>query len=94
MKAVVARHLVVNGTVQGVGFRAATLREATRIAGLSGWVRNLPDGAVEILVQGEQAKVDELVEWSNSGPPSARVTKVDVQPAKADPNLGAFSIKR
>ena len=94
MNAVVARQLTISGTVQGVGFRASALREATRIAGLRGWVRNLPDGRVEILVQGDQSKVAELVEWSYSGPPSAHVLKVEVEEARIDPGLQAFEISK
>ena len=94
MSAVICRHLVVQGTVQGVGFRASTLREATRIGGLRGWVRNLPNGDVEILVQGDEAKVKTLVEWSAYGPPSAAVKNVEMAVAAIDPTLSPFAVAR
>lgn len=66
----------VSGRVQGVGFRYATLDEARRL-GLSGWVRNLPDGRVEVLAQGETARLDQFFRWLQQGPPTARVTSVE-----------------
>lgn len=68
---------VVRGRVQGVGYRASTEREATRL-GLAGWVRNLPDGAVELEAEGPAVAVDALVAWCRRGPALARVTAVDV----------------
>jgi acylphosphatase len=65
----------VSGRVQGVGFRAAAWNEARRL-GLAGWVRNLPDGRVETLAQGEAGQVDAYCEWLQRGPPAARVTEV------------------
>lgn len=94
MSSVVCKRLLVTGKVQGVGFRASTLREATRIAGLRGWVRNLPDGRVEIMVQGDQSKVHELVEWSYSGPPASQVANVEVEDTRVEPALGEFAIKK
>jgi acylphosphatase len=68
----------VRGRVQGVGFRASTAHEARRL-GLSGWVRNLPDGTVEVAARGEAAAVDALIGWLAQGPRGARVTGVDVE---------------
>ena len=70
--------LVVRGRVQGVFFRASTQREAKRL-GLAGWVRNRPDGTVELLAEGEEETLKELVAWSHHGPTSARVEHVDVR---------------
>ncbi len=70
-------HVVVHGLVQGVWFRASTRDEAMRI-GVGGWVRNLPDGSVEAVFEGEKKKVEEIVGWCHKGPSGARVTKVDV----------------
>jgi acylphosphatase len=74
-------HVVVEGRVQGVFFRAATQAAATR-EGVAGWVRNLPDRRVEALLQGETGAVERVVEWMRHGPPGARVTdiKVDYRP--------------
>jgi acylphosphatase len=70
--------LVVRGRVQGVYFRASTQREARRL-GLSGWVRNRPDGSVEILAEGEEVSIRELYGWSQKGPSAARVERVDTR---------------
>lgn len=67
----------MRGRVQGVYFRAATRVEALRL-GLTGWVRNRDDGAVEICCEGERSRLDELVAWAHHGPPAARVDAVDV----------------
>ncbi len=69
--------MTVQGRVQGVGFRAATAREARRLA-VDGWVRNLPDGSVEVEARGVSGAVDTLVAWLRQGPPSAHVRGIDV----------------
>lgn len=73
-----ARHAVVHGRVQGVFYRASAEQEATRL-GVTGWVRNLPDGTVELLVEGDDAAVDRMLEWAGRGPARAEVTRVEVQ---------------
>lgn len=73
----VRRRAVVDGRVQAVGFRWATEAEARRL-GLAGFVRNLPDGSVEVEAEGQEAAVADLVAWLHSGPPSAVVRKVEV----------------
>lgn len=70
-------HIVVHGTVQGVFFRYSTQREAQGL-GLTGWVRNLPDGGVEIVCEGEKEAVQTLVDWSRRGPRGAFVETADV----------------
>jgi acylphosphatase len=70
------RRVVVHGEVQGVNFRDATRKEAER-AGLSGWVTNRDDGAVEAVFEGAADAVERLVEWCRSGPSSADVEDVD-----------------
>ena len=69
----------VHGRVQGVGFRAALEHEARR-HGLAGWVRNRHDGTVEAVVAGEAGSVQALLAWARSGPPLARVDRVEVSP--------------
>jgi acylphosphatase len=71
-------HVVVNGRVQGVFFRAATKREAESL-GVKGWVRNLPDGKVEAVFEGEEDVVKMLVDFSKQGPPRAKVSSVDLE---------------
>jgi acylphosphatase len=71
-------HMVVRGRVQGVFFRASTQREAKRL-GLSGWVRNRADGAVEVLAEGEETSIRELYGWAQRGPSAARVDRVEAR---------------
>ena len=71
-------HVVIHGLVQGVFFRASARDAAVRL-GVGGWVRNLPDGSVEALFEGEKKKVEEIVGWCYKGPPSAQVMKVDLK---------------
>ncbi|MDH5602712.1 MAG: acylphosphatase [Cyclobacteriaceae bacterium] len=69
--------LIVHGKVQGVFFRASTREEAVKL-GLTGYVKNNPDGNVIIEVEGEVEVIEQLVEWSHHGPPLAKVTDVEV----------------
>lgn len=69
--------VTVSGRVQGVYFRAATREVATDL-GLSGWVRNLPEGRVEAVLQGPAAAVDKAVEFCRSGPPTASVEDLEL----------------
>lgn len=71
-------HLIVRGRVTGVFFRAATQREARRL-GLTGWVKNRPDGNVEIVAEGEEDSIKDIISWANHGPSAARVEQVDVR---------------
>lgn len=68
-------HCYVSGTVQGVWFRAHTLQAAQKLD-LTGWVRNLADGRVEVLACGEEAQCNLLKEWLRQGPPLAKVKEV------------------
>ena len=71
----VARHVSVTGRVQGVFFRA-WMREQAAELGVTGWVRNCPDGRVDSHVEGEQTAVEQIVERLRHGPPAARVEDV------------------
>jgi acylphosphatase len=73
-----ARHAVVHGTVQGVFYRASAEQEAQRL-GVAGWVRNLPDGSVELVVEGDDAAVEQMLTWAGRGPSRADVSRVDVE---------------
>jgi acylphosphatase len=84
--------LVVEGRVQGVGFRYATAREARRL-GIDGWVRNTAAGAVEIVVEGEAAAVETLCDWCRQGPPSARVDRVSRRQEAVREELSGFEIR-
>ena len=75
------RRLRIYGRVQGVWYRGWAVEEAKRL-GLDGWVRNRFDGSVEALVQGPEARIEELVARCRQGPPAARVERVEVEPAE------------
>lgn len=68
--------LFIEGRVQGVWFRDSTRQEAKR-SGVTGWVRNVPDGRVEVLAEGPEEKVMNFIEWCRHGPPHARVVHVE-----------------
>lgn len=70
-----AWHLQVIGRVQGVGFRSSTRSQAIRW-GVTGFVRNLPDGSVEILCEGSPEKIEKFLEWVNTGPPGSQVQEI------------------
>lgn len=69
---------IVSGRVQGVGFRVSTLSQARKI-GVSGYVRNLANGDVEIVALGDRDRVDELLQWAKVGPPLAIVSHLKVE---------------
>ncbi len=71
-------HVFVSGVVQGVWFRAHTVEKAQQL-GLTGWVRNLSDGRVEYVAQGERAKLEALKEWTYTGSPKSNVTQVNTE---------------
>lgn len=73
----VRAHVFISGLVQGVSFRYYIRQEAQAL-GLSGWVRNLPDGRVEAAFEGEKEAVNEMIAWCWSGSPTAQVTDVKV----------------
>ena len=69
--------VVITGRVQGVGYRASCQRQAAAL-GLTGWVQNRWDGAVEALFEGETAAVDAMIDWCREGPPMAYVSGVEI----------------
>jgi acylphosphatase len=84
-------HCLVSGKVQGVWYRASTETEARRL-GVSGWVRNLQDGRVEVFAVGESDLLQQLVDWLRRGPPAARVDDVVVDWGEAQAPAG-FSVR-
>ncbi|HJU71119.1 MAG TPA: acylphosphatase [Paucimonas sp.] len=86
-----ARHLLITGIVQGVGYRASFEREA-RALRLSGWVRNRADGAVEALVAGDPAALDRIIAWARRGPSGARVDRVTVAETGDDEATADFRV--
>ena len=86
-----AVHIVVHGRVQGVFFRAGTQKAAEGL-GLAGWVKNCPDGSVEIHAEGNKEELEELVAWCRKGPPLASVSNMDLNWIEAE-GLSSFDIR-
>jgi acylphosphatase len=85
-------HIFVSGQVQGVFFRAETRIKAKEL-GLFGWVRNLENGQVEILAEGEKEKLEKLVEWAKEGPALARVNGLKVEWQEYKGEFSQFEIR-
>ncbi len=85
-------HVYVSGLVQGVFFRHETRRLAQAL-GVGGWVRNLPDGRVEAVFEGEEALVRKMIDFCGRGPPGARVTGVRVEWEEYRGEFGGFTIR-
>jgi acylphosphatase len=83
---------IVSGRVQGVSYRASTAHEARRL-GLVGWVKNKPDGSVELEAEGPDDKVAALLTWCHDGPPAAKVTSVAVEDLPAGGSYREFAIR-
>ena len=88
----VRAHLLISGTVQGVGYRWSCRREAQGI-GLTGWVRNLPDGRVEAVLQGTREQIERMIKWCYRGPEEARVSDIAVAYEEAADEFRDFGIR-
>lgn len=89
---IVRRHVIVSGRVQGVFFRDSTQREARRL-GVAGWVRNLGDGTVEAVFEGDAGAVDAMLDFCRRGPERARVDEVAVDAGQPQEGLQGFDIR-
>jgi len=85
-------HVFVTGRVQGVFFRAHT-KEMAHTFGLSGWVRNLPDGRVETVYEGKREVVDAMTAWLHTGPAMASVYSIDIHEEPCTGAEGDFTIR-
>lgn len=85
-------HIIVKGKVQGVYFRAYTQKQADKL-NLSGFVRNLPNGDVEIVAKGDKPAVQALVTWCHKGPLLARVKQVIANPYQVGEVFEGFEIR-
>ena len=84
--------IVVHGRVQGVMYREFTRREAEKL-GVTGYTRNLPDGTVEVIAEGEEKQLNELVQKCKKGPLLAFVEKLDIQEKKPTGEFEGFDIR-
>ncbi len=82
----------VYGKVQGVFFRYNTKKAAEKL-GIKGWVRNIKDGSVEIIAEGEKEKIKEFTEWIKKSPGSSVVKKIDIKEEKTKEKFSGFSIR-
>ena len=85
-------HVFVTGRVQGVFFRQATKVIAIK-NNVTGWVRNLDDGRVEILIEGENKSVDSVIEWCNYGPANSRVDNIEVNYEDHSGKFESFEVR-
>jgi acylphosphatase len=86
-------HVRVRGRVQGVYYRASTQETAVRL-GLCGWVRNCPDGSVELVAEGSPEQLEQLLEWCRRGPPAARVDACESSVEPASGEFREFHVRR
>lgn len=84
--------IIVHGRVQGVFYRDSTMRKAREL-GLSGTVRNLPDGSVQIVAQGPPAALEDLIGWAREGPPAAVVEDLETVYETPEPGLTDFTVR-
>ncbi len=85
-------HAKVYGKVQGVFFRANTETQAKNLR-LTGWVKNLDDGSVEVMAEGEKAALEELLEWLYLGPAASKVDEVKFEYLPATNEFAFFSVR-
>jgi len=85
-------HVFVRGRVQGVSFRYYTTQQAGQ-HGVGGWVRNLADGRVEAVFEGEETDVEHMVRWCQHGPPAAQVDDIDVQWSESEGKFDGFHVR-
>lgn len=84
-------HVIISGKVQGVWYRASTKQKADEL-GIFGWVRNIADGNVEAVFEGEKEALDEMIAWCWIGPARAQVSDVKMVPLKSDEAFFGFVV--
>src|SRR5919107_301610 len=90
--ATVRRRVIAHGRVHGVFFRDSTRREAQKL-GVAGWVRNVDDGTVEAVFEGDAGAVGAMVDFCRAGPGKAQVNRLDVEEADAPEGLRGFEVR-
>ena len=86
-------HLLISGNVQGVFYRSF-VKSQGKLYGVSGWVRNTADGRVEVVLEGEDYKIEDMIDACRKGPPSAQIGNVDVEWQKFRGTEEGFEIRR
>ena len=91
----ITKHVIISGRVQGVGFRYFTKKSAESL-GVSGWVKNLRSGDVEVVLQGSSESIDEMMNRLEAGPTTARVDEIKELEDKpnAQQRVNGFNVKR
>jgi acylphosphatase len=90
-KNIIQKHIFISGRVQGVGFRAFTRKEASS-RGIKGWVKNLADGRVEIIIQGEREDIKDMIKRIKEGPSFARVDDIEISDEEIE-NFDRFEVR-
>ena len=91
---IIRAHIQVKGRVQNVGFRAHVEHYAAQIGGITGWVRNVGSDTVEVVAEGERAKVEKLIEFVKQGPRASRVDEATVEYEDTTGEFKEFGVKR
>jgi len=86
-------HVFISGRVQGVFFRASAKKKA-RGLGITGWIKNLPGGRVEAVLEGDSESVEKIVDWAKKGPPAAKVQDIEVEEKEYRAQFDSFKIVR
>jgi len=84
-------HVIVYGKVQGVFFRAETSRAAQKF-NITGWVRNLANGTVEAVIEGDETDIQKMIQWLKKGSPLSSVSKIDLQKNPSCSDFNSFKI--
>jgi len=85
-------HLIIKGRVQGVGYRMSAYDAAIDL-GITGWVKNLHDGSVEVLAESDKATLERFVSWAKKGPEYAKVSEVSTEELTATGEFMSFNIR-
>ncbi len=85
-------HVLISGRVQGVWFRSSIKNKAEQL-GIKGWVKNTFDGDVEAVFEGEENKINEILDWCHQGPPLSKVENIDITKQSVLDDYDQFSIK-
>lgn len=85
-------HLLISGRVQGVSYRFNAWQQAKQLE-LTGWVRNLPDGRVEMHIEGDEARLDNMIKWAQTGPRFATVTDITINEKAISNEYSDFEIR-